>query len=243
MKKEENGYYCFNFMGTPIQIDISWENCFKNLKLEIEEIEEYLDKANSITPEKDDIFKVFGKPMGDIKVIILGQDPYYQKGIATGRAFEVKDYKNWCQPINNTSLINIVKELYSQNGGEKLSIEEIRNEIKLKRFDIASPDNIFNIWENNGVFLLNTSLTCEIDNPNSHKVFWQCFTKKIIKEIAFHNKIAFWLLWGDEAQKYRKLIEPYVEPKRIVETAHPATNNFVGSGTFRKVLKFCKVSE
>lgn len=143
------------------------------------------------TPSKDDVLRVLN--MKEVKVIILGQDPYPTKGVANGRAFAVnKDIKI------PQSLNNIFKE-----------IEDTFGEVKT--------DRTLQSWEDQGVMLLNTSLTTKINNSNAHKSIWKNFTLDLIQRLDKENVI--WVLWGNEAKAYKKYI---INSKYIIEDAHPS---------------------
>ncbi len=236
--------YIFNFNNEKISIKNSWAPVFKELEKELKNIEKYI--GNEYTPETSNIFKVFQCLSPDkIKVIILGQDPYSQQGVATGRAFEVNNYNNWQNPSPNVSLTNIFKKLYREHIDSKKEIKEIniksiRGEINDKQLKILPPCELFVNWEENGVLLLNTALTCEIDKPDSHSIYWICFTKKIIEFIASNNNFKHWLLWGNKAQQFEKLINDKSNNK-IIKVTHPRNNEFVGSSTFSEVKNYCKL--
>jgi uracil-DNA glycosylase len=236
--------YNFTFCEKVIEIDISWKEIFVKLNCEIETIDGYLKNNKvEISSDVNDIFRIFEKSIDSINTIILGQDPYYQKGVPTGRAFEVSNYNSWLETTKNTSLTNIVKEIYREKNNVKKNIADVRKEIRNDKFKIFEPNLIFERLENNGVFLLNTSMTCEVDNANSHKILWQCFTKKIIEYIALYSKNKNWLLWGSEAKEFKLLIESSGNQNLIYEYVHPVKNDFVGSGGMSKIIDYCMKSE
>ena len=234
-----NDKYYFKFKNKLIEIDYSWKGLFDSLREEIIEIEYYI--GDNFTPSAENIFKIFKIPVAEIKVVLLGQDPYPQEGIATGRAFEVSDYKDWSIKTSNTSLTNILKALYIENqklNNDSIDINLVRRDIQYEKFKINSPNKIFSVWESNGVFLLNTSLTCEINTPNSHKLFWSCFTKKVIQFISKLDQDIHWLLLGNEAHYFIPIIEKH--SKNYFEThPHPVnTNSFLNSKPFKKLIDF-----
>lgn len=143
----------------------------------------------SYQPKKENVFKIFSVPVNNIKVVILGQDPYPTPNVAIGRAFAVNE--NCKIPV---SLRNIRQEILSSCGVE--SFKENTDE-KWKTLEH---------WEQQGVFLLNTALTVETGKAGSHLKYWKEFTIKIIKHISFNNP-CIWLLWGRKAQEYKKYIK------------------------------------
>ncbi|AWG42453.1 uracil-DNA glycosylase [Candidatus Borreliella tachyglossi] len=180
---------------------------------------EYKAKTGKIFPPPKLIFNAFDSlPFRDIKIVILGQDPYHGKGQANGLAFSVNsDIK--IPP----SLQNIFKEIE-----RSLKIRTIPNG-NLKR------------WATQGVFLLNAILTVEEGLPSSHKdVGWEIFTNAIIKIISNNLDNIVFMLWGNFARSKKDLID--TSRHLILETSHPspysANNGFLGSNHFSKALYY-----
>ena len=179
-----------------------------------------LYKEKEIYPKKEDIFNAFKIPYSDVKVVILGQDPYHGEGEAHGYAFSCLK-----KPIP-PSLKNIYKELYSDLGIEK---------------DMTNGD--LTPWANQGVMLLNAGLTVEKDKPNSHKdLGWNKFTDAVISKLNEREDPIVFILWGNFAREKAKLI---TNPQHLViESAHPspfsARNGFFGSKPFSKTNEFLK---
>ena len=180
-------------------------------------IEEY--KTKKIYPDKYDIFNALHiTPYKDIKVVILGQDPYHGPGQAHGLSFSVN-------PGVKTppSLLNIYKELNSDLGCY------IPNNGYLKK------------WADQGVLLLNTSLTVRAGEANSHKnIGWQVFTDKIISLVNEKDDPVVFLLWGNNAIKKKELITN--KRHLILTSVHPsplsASRGFFGSKPFSKINNF-----
>lgn len=179
--------------------------------------EEYSSKT--IYPPYEDIFNAFKfTPFSKVKAVILGQDPYHEKGQAHGLAFST--------PEGHTiprSLKNIFKE--------------INNE-----YDYPIPaSGCLESWAKEGVFLLNTVLTVEEGNANSHsKCGWQTFTDNVIKILNDQKRPIVFMLWGKQAEKKRELI---TNPNHMVLiTSHPspfsARRGFLGSNHFRMANEF-----
>lgn len=168
-------------------------------------------------PEKENIFRVFKTKLSDIKVVILGQDPYPRPGDAIGLSFV--------------------------NGTDKIppSLRIINQELEKEGF---IDTNIHN-WESQGVFLLNTALTVEAGNAGSHLNYWKNFTEACIRYISSENP-CIWILWGRYAQQYEIFIknpvtidnnstEDFIKdlPKDagynfILKSAHPANEIYSG---------------
>ena len=176
-----------------------------------------LYNKKTIYPPKKDIFNAFKLPYKDVKVVILGQDPYHGEGEAHGYAFSTLATK--LPP----SLKNIYKELYDDLGIEK---------------DYTKGD--LTDWQKQGVMLLNTGLTVEKDKPNSHKnMGWHTFTDKVIEKLNEKDTPVVFILWGNNAREKKKYI---TNPKHlIIESAHPSPfscTGFFGSKPFSKTNDF-----
>ena len=172
-----------------------------------------------IYPPGSLLFNAFNTtPFDKIKVVILGQDPYHGKGQAHGLCFSVQ---NGTQPP--PSLMNIFKELQSDIG-----------------IDIPDHGNLTH-WAEQGVFLLNASLSVRAGEPMSHsKIGWAEFTDTVIKTISDKKKNIVFLLWGKFAQEKRILID---EKKHcILRSVHPsplsAHGGFFGCKHFSKTNEY-----
>lgn len=156
------------------------------------------------TPTAERVLRFLTLDVDLMNVVVIGQDPYPQKGVATGRAFEVAGLNNWNQPFRNVSLKNIVRSVYYAYHSEYLTYKQIISKMGDGLFPegyrIAPPDKFFELWEKQGVLLLNTSFTCEIGCPGSHSVLWREFTMQLLEFINNRNKYITWFLWGKHAQ-------------------------------------------
>lgn len=182
------------------------------------ELKEFLkeEKLNyTIYPAGSDIFAAFNRtPLPGIKVVILGQDPYHGPGQAHGLSFSVKDGVRF-----PPSLKNIFKELSDDLGVE---IPETGNLGK---------------WADNGVLLLNATLTVREGEPGSHQGNgWETFTDQVIKTISDLRAGIVFILWGKFAQNKSKLID--TSKHFIISSAHPSPfsvyRGFYGSKPFSK---------
>ncbi|MEK7226960.1 MAG: uracil-DNA glycosylase [Bacteroidota bacterium] len=175
--------------------------------------------GKTIYPPGSVIFNAFNTtPFGKVKVVILGQDPYHGPGQAHGLCFSVQ---NGVPPP--PSLINVFKELHSDVG-------------------VPIPDHgNLTHWAEQGVFLLNASLTVRAAEPMSHsKIGWAEFTDAVIKKISAEKKHVVFLLWGKFAQEKRALIN---EGKHcILRSVHPsplsASAGFFGCKHFSKTNEY-----
>ena len=183
-------------------------------------ISEFSSRKKKIHPCNKDIFRAFKlTPFKDVKIIILGQDPYHGPNQAHGLCFSVP---NSVKPP--PSLVNIFKELQSDIG------------------KIINPGNgNLEHWAEQGVFLLNTTLTVEQSKPLSHQNYgWGEFTDKVISVIDNRLENIVFILWGAFAQSKKNLID---SKKHLILTApHPsplsAHRGFFGSKPFSQTNTF-----
>lgn len=173
-----------------------------------------------VFPDSEDIFNAFHyTPLHNVKVVILGQDPYHDVGQAHGLCFSVK------QGVTvPPSLCNIYKELKSDLGCY------IPNNGYLKK------------WADQGVMLLNTALTVRAHEANSHKdIGWEKFTDAAIRILNEQDRPIVYLLWGRFAQMKKKMLN---NPKHLIlEAAHPSplsVKKFYGCKHFSKANEFLK---
>ena len=201
----------------------SWEEIFNNypkideLNNMIKEIDEQR-LTKTIYPPKEQVFRVFDLPLKDIKVVILGQDPYHNPDQACGLSFSVNDGV----PLPK-SLINIYKELHDDLGIKPAKTGNLES------------------WFKQGVFLLNAVLTVEKNSPASHsKMGWENFTDYIIENISEKNENVVFVLWGTYARSKNKLIDS--SKHKIIESAHPsplsAYRGFFGSKVFSQINSY-----
>ena len=180
-----------------------WQSTLGPCQEKLLELSTLLSKKEFL-PSKEHIWRALElTPLESIKVVILGQDPYPGAGHAHGLAFSVlPDVK----PIP-ASLRNIYKELAADVGFTKPSHGNLDS------------------WANQGVFLLNTVLTVEEGNPQSHsKIGWEEVTDQIIRSIAAKSEKIIFVLWGKSAQVKKKLLGLYLDKNghRVLESAHPS---------------------
>lgn len=172
-------------------------------------IQHETSKSRTIYPHLDDVFRVFYFPLNEIKVVIVGQDPYHN-GHADGFAFSSK------------------METFPK------SLQVINDELT-QEFGTGLPSPSLLPWAQQGVFLLNTILTVRQGEARSHHNFgWQNFTRRVIKYLVEHHEqqrkeLAF-LLWGKEARAFRDIIEYPTVFHHIHESAHPMYHLHQGSG-------------
>ena len=187
------------------------------------ELREFLrqEKAagKEIYPPGPMIFNALNStPLDQVKVVILGQDPYHGPGQAHGLCFSVQQ-----GVATPPSLVNIYKELQRD-----LNIDIPRH-------------GCLQSWAEQGVLLLNTTMTVERANAASHaNKGWQFFTDRIIEVVNEHQSGLVFLLWGAHAQGKAKLIDP--QKHLVLKSVHPsplsAYRGFIGCGHFSRTNKF-----
>lgn len=171
-------------------------------------------------PQYNEIFNAFKlTDYNDVKVVILGQDPYHGENEAHGLCFSVREGVK-IPP----SLRNILKELENDLG------------IKKNTSDLS-------LWAKQGVLLLNSIMTVVKDTPLSHeKIGWETFTDSVIKKLNEREKPVIFVLWGNYARGKKNLITN--SQHKIIECVHPsplsANRGFFGSKPFSKINKYLK---
>lgn len=178
--------------------------------------DEYEHKT--IYPRKELVFSAFTTDLNEVKVVILGQDPYHTPGAAEGLAFSVPN----SQPIP-PSLVNIYKEIDDDIGHH------------------ANPRGSLRNWQKQGVLLLNTVLTVEAHKAGSHRgKGWETFTTATIEYLNKTRPHLVFLLWGRDARNKKSLID--TSRHLVLESPHPsplsAYAGFFGNHHFSKCNKF-----
>lgn len=192
---------------------------FKQLLNKVDE--EYANYT--VYPARGKIFSALTNcDLKDIKVVILGQDPYHEPGQAHGMSFSV---------MPGVDIPPSLKNIY----------KEIENEYGYK----APNHGYLMSWAKQGILLLNATLTVREHQANSHAKFgWQKFTDRVIQEVAKQDSPVVFLLWGRNAIDKKKYID---ESKHLVLTSvHPsplsAYAGFFGNGHFKKTNEFLKAN-
>ena len=203
-----------------INMPIDWTDALKKEHLSnsferpLKNVFKELKRNKKITPDINNIFKAFELcKYKSTKVVIFGQDPYFQKGYANGLAFSVDEGKKIPSSLNN-----------------------IFTEIKSDTGNLYASDGYLKCWADQGVLLLNSSLTVEIDSPGSHsKIGWNDFITDIVKVLSSKEKIVF-MLWGNHASFFEQYINK--DKNLILKSSHPsplsAYRGFFGNKHFSK---------
>ena len=215
-----NNEFLFN------QVNNEWLSIFKSeinkkyFKFIIEELESCAEE-NILCPSPKNIFKAFKKTsFSNLKVVIVGQDPYHGRGQANGLSFAVNN-----DQIIPPSLKNI--------------FNEVENDLKIR------PNTKKNLesWADQGVLMLNSSLSVKSGKPNSHQnLGWNKFTDKILKHISGNKNNVVFFLWGNFAKQKQELIDK--NKHLILSSSHPSPLSsyisFNGCKHFSKSNKYLK---
>ncbi|MDO4742144.1 MAG: uracil-DNA glycosylase [Candidatus Saccharibacteria bacterium] len=209
-------------------MDESWQGFLKSefKKPYFKELANFLHteyETKTIFPKKSLVFSAFTTNLAEVKVVILGQDPYHTPGAAEGLAFSVPP----SQPVP-PSLVNIYKEIDADIGRHANSNGSLRS------------------WQRQGVLLLNTVLTVEAHRPGSHRGHgWEIFTTEVIKYLNEVRPHLVFILWGRDARNKKSLIDS--SKHLILESPHPsplsAHAGFFGNHHFSKCNQFLEQND
>jgi len=187
-----------------------WRELLKDEEQLIDAIESKISKEN-INPEREKIFKAFQINPENIKVVILGQDPYPNRAFADGLAFSIP-------------------------ASEEKIPASLRNILREYQDDLNLPPRVngdLTAWVEEGVLLLNTILTCRSGEPLSHDdIGWEKFTQQVLRSVVHPGTVG--ILWGKRAQSYSH----FFDERMVIESAHPsplsAYRGFFGSKPFSR---------
>jgi len=203
---------------------LGWKDQFCKWDKILVKISKDLEDEQYYPPKGEEFTAFHWTPLSRVKVVIVGQDPYYDIGKigrpkAIGASFSLPDE----EPIS-PSLLNVYKEIKSC----------------YPEFEIPSHGNLM-YWAFQGVLLLNKDLTVKPTKPKSHERWWDSFLNEVILELRKSRPKTIFLLWGGDA---RKLEDNITAKKRILIAAHPSPTNrnggFLGCAHFKKVNEMLK---
>jgi uracil-DNA glycosylase len=173
----------------------------------VNKLVDYVNAGKRFTPKFKDIFNGFYEcPYNDLKVVIVGQDPYPQLGVADGIAFSCSN-----KGKAEKSLQYILKQTIGDftDTGRVIYTPE---ECDLRR------------WSNQGVLLINTAFTCEVNKIGSHYAIWKNFTEYIFDNINRHNPDTIFILMGRKAEEW----QVYIPQCKVLKCTHPASAAYRG---------------
>tara|TARA_B100001027_G_scaffold162081_1_gene114681 strand:- start:488 stop:1165 length:678 start_codon:yes stop_codon:yes gene_type:complete len=198
--------------------ELEKQSSLSSLDRPLEYINKQIIKNKTICPHYKDIFNAFKYcSLSSVKVIIFGQDPYFQEGLANGLAFSVNNNQ-----LIPASLKNIYKEIDNDVG-------ELKNK-----------DGCLRSWSHQGVLLLNSSLSVEASKPGSHSnIGWEHFILEILNVLKQKDHLVY-MLWGNHAKRYSKYIDH--NKNLVMNSSHPsplsAHQGFFGSKQFSKCNQY-----
>jgi len=213
-----NKYFSYSKLPTSWENELNKISDLSSLDKPMSYILNEISNDKKISPNLNNIFKALEYcSFSSTKVVIFGQDPYFQKDVANGLAFSVEPNK----PLP-PSLKNIYKEIESDIGA------------------LSNNNGYLKSWADQGVLLLNSALTVEVGKPGSHsKIGWQDFIFEIVKIINKKKNIVF-ILWGNDAKKYIKYIDKNIN--LILSSSHPSPlssyRGFFGCKHFSKCNEY-----
>ena len=167
-------------------------------------------RRKPLCPAQPDVFRAFELcPLKDLKVVMLGQDPYPQKGVATGILFGNRKEVN---EDNLSPSLNVVKEAAIN--------------FEVPHYCITF-DQTLESWAKQGILMINSALTVEMNRIGSHVMIWRPFIAKLLKNLSEYDTAIIYVLFGRQAQTFK----PYINSRfnHIIEIEHPAY--FARSGT------------
>ena len=194
------------------QMHSSWQLALADAKPLLDQLEAKLDAlGGNYVPPKNMVMRAFETPLDDVRVLLVGQDPYPTEGHAIGLSFAVDSN---VKPLPR-SLTNILRELQDDLGRATSATGQLQN------------------WQHQGVMLLNRHLTTDVGNAGAHDdLGWAAFTDKVVKVLNRRRVVA--ILWGAQAQQLSALLVDC----EIIASAHPsplsARKGFFGSKPFSK---------
>ena len=221
----------------------SWNKFLtEEIVAELDDIEMKIGK--NINPAPENVLRFMKSDLYNIKVVILGQDPYPERGRATGRAFEVGDLLSWNQAFRQVSLKNIIRLIHKSYNDineykDIKKFSEIQKEIKSGKFSILPPDEIFKSWEKQGVLLLNAYLSVQAGVTGSHIPIWQNFSEKLLRFISEENRDINYFLWGRMAEDKKQFIKygKYYISRHPMMCSETYEDDFLRSSCFKDTME------
>jgi len=188
------------------------------------DLDGFLSRFETIIPEPSLIFQVF-REMGpaEVRCVLFGEDPYPRRSSACGIAFWDKEVEDWQQKTNGNALKNILKALLIYKGWAdyQTDLDTCRKIAGDKR--IKSPAELFRHWLDQGVFLVNTSLTFSGKKDKAeHFRFWKPFFDNLIERLNQRMPSPLYVLWGNHAGNWKPKIEESIDDSgKIIRQSHP----------------------
>ncbi|MGD9486950.1 MAG: uracil-DNA glycosylase family protein [Calditrichaceae bacterium] len=205
----------------------SWEillNPHLNMVEFYNSLDKFIEDYEILIPGKDLIFNAFHLSGPDrVKCVLYGEDPYPRISSACGIAFWDKEVNSWEDKTNGNSLKNMLKAMLTaeEYADYRTPIVECR---KIARgINFKAPGKLFTHWIDQGIFLLNTSLTFSTKmDKKAHFMFWRPFQKAVIKSLNKREESPVYILWGNKAGNWEKdILESIDDSSKIIRQGHP----------------------
>ena len=206
-------------------------------------------------PQDSHMFRAFDDlPPSAVKVVLIGEDPYPAIGRATGRSFEDGSRKDWFRQDNrHDSMVRIAQGLASfltdrnEYSTGDTGIQEMRQDIDNDNLALASPEDVFNLWQTEGILMLNTALTYTTEaHRNYHQNLWKPIVQRICCRLARQCQSVVFLCLGKKAERflYETGIMVYlITNNRLVVRSHPEAGGLYDNGGFLgEVSVFCEAN-
>lgn len=191
------------------KIHPSWTPLFKALSSQsgFREFVRLANNGSPMCPNPDDVFNAFSElPVDDVRLVIVGQDPYPELVHATGIAFGVRGETRWEKlPLSLKEIVSKVQELYPNDPAEMYFDQTLKH------------------WRSQGVLLLNRYLSCQPGKPGSHSHLWKSYTEALVYHLSRKRPDIVWYLLGGKAKELEKHIQ---ESKSIIGDNHPAAKRY-----------------
>ena len=232
----ENVEPCYNADGGESEIDEQQQPIFPGRR-------EYpLDGA----PQGSHMFRAFDDlPPGAVKVVLIGQDPFPAVARATGRSFEDGRRGVWFRQSGHDSMVSMAQQLASfltgrnEYSASDSGIQEMQRDIGDGNLVLSNPGSVFNLWQTEGVLMLNTALTyTHKDHKKYHRIMWKPIMQRICCRLARRCQSVVFMCLGKEAEKFLDGtgIKVYlITNNRLVVRGHPNPRNrdlLYGNGGF-----------
>ena len=203
--------------------------------------------GDNYTPAKENILRFMNIDLQNIKICILGQDPYFSEVngnlVANGRAFQPNDLLRWDQSFKQVSLKNIIRLIHKTYNSIEIyedikKYKEIVVEINNGTFPLKQPREWFDSLETQGVLFLNRYLTTEIGTANAHRKIWDRFMVDVIRYIDQERPDMIWFLLGNEAIQCCNILKDGI----IYKSRHPMMcskiyeDDFLKADCFKKTM-------
>ncbi len=210
-----------------MQLPQEWElflEPYLNLTEFYTALKRHLHRYSNVLPDPPLLFNVFTfmNPQ-QVRVVLLGEDPYPRRTSANGVAFWDAEVKHWDDKTNGNSLKNILKALLVSQGlaTYETPVSQCRRIAGQK--GIVSPPELFRLWLRQGVLLVNTSLTFSgKEDKRAHFTFWKPFHLALLRALNSRSVSPWYILWGKKAQQWEtEILHSIDDTRKIIKQGHP----------------------